>query len=109
MTPAKLEMMSHKGIEAWLRKELRKRNISHFLHEQWTERSDASLQISPSLHIQIGDGYYSVVSTNEAVEKNIDKVAFFFEDGKGKLEKEIKNAIAGFPVGMVELRYADPS
>lgn len=109
MNTAKLEMLSHKGIEQWLRKGLKQRNISHFLKEQWTEQSDASMQLSPSLHLQIGDGYYMVVSSNEAVEKNLDKVAWHFEDGKGNLDKEIEKAIKAFPVGIVELRHADLS
>lgn len=106
MNTAKLETLSHKGIEQWLRKELKKRNLSHFLENQWAPDTDASMKLSPSLHIQIGDGYYMVVSSNEAVEKKLEEIAFHFEDGTGKLDKEIEKAIKAFPVGIVELRRA---
>jgi hypothetical protein len=105
MNTAKLELMSHKGIEQWLRKGLKKRNIAHFLKEPWSEQSDASMQLSPSLHLQIGDGYYMVVSSNEATEKNLDNVGWHFEDGTGNLDKEIKKATEAWPVGIVELRH----
>jgi hypothetical protein len=107
MNTAKLELLSHKGIEQWLRKGLKQRNINHAMTNPWSEQEDATLKVSPSLSFQIGDGYYMVVSSNESVEKNLEKVAWHFEDGKGNIDKEIEKAIKAWPVGVVELRHAD--
>ena len=104
MNASKLEMLSNKGIEKWIRKTLTKLNISHFKRREWDDESDAEMQLSPSLFIQIGDGYYSVVSTNDGTEKDFEKVAFHFEDGTGKLEEEIQKAIKAFPAGIVDIR-----
>ena len=109
MNTAKLELLSHKGIEQWLRKGLKKRNINHTLTNHWAVDMDATLKVSPSLHFQIGDGYYMVVSTNEAVEKNLEEISFWHEDGKGNLDKEIEKAIKAYPAGVVELRHGDKS
>lgn len=93
MKPKQIEESTHAKLSKWIAKELRTLGIKFHVSAQWNDWTDMEICLSKNLHIQIGNGYYSVVA-NDIVDKVEPKSAFYFVDGAGKLKKEIDEASA---------------
>jgi hypothetical protein len=96
MTPKKIADSMHGPIARWIVKTLKKENIRYEVTEPWKEETDMEIWLSKNIRIQVGNGYYSVTSSNDG-HVPLKDTAWVFVDGAGHLVKEINEAIAAFP------------
>ena len=102
MSPKKIAESMHQPIAKWITKTLKKEKIWHEVTDEWNEQTDMEIWLSKHIRIQVGDGYYSVTSSNEGLVPLKD-TAYVFVDGAGRLLKEINEAIAAWPQGEINI------